>query len=903
MCIKKTYIHNILILAVGLLLTVTLASCKKIKGDAGTPTDTAGEVDPSGGDLTQGDFQLTSLEPSSGKSGDRFVLTGEVLDAATDLVMFGEIPVIPHAVGDGARQFFFASTSVQTAKTDEAKGQISAFVPQGVCDQEYVVIVVRSDKRSTGKKFTVVGEKPCPGSADETEDADETEETGTPEPTTVGETVVGGEGEGDLQPAEFVLVEATLGLSREIVYRQLNPTTTLSWSVSHGVVDAVTIYANGNVLSHGGVIYHNHLNVSGSVDLEPLERTHYQAVFTSRGEVVAVKEAEVSVIGEENDLSLIPYFDVAVSPLSRTRTQGNNFIAEPITVRFVANQITGIDFTFSEQCVTPPCPSLGRRHYASLNGSFTFRPEVTAVFRAVATTDERETIEITRNIQVTLAAVGAEYTATEWEDRSDQSYLPGYARYRVRVRNAATALIQSQGDFSPCLWAAGSCVPLSVVNIGGGNKIHVIPLASLPAGSGDWKIYEFYWRQNCGTGASTRCRSTLKARGYNDVLIERDKEVMSLTPTPTLSAELKSGDWRQMHVEWSCLNCRDVIVTSPCSPRTFTGFTGNTGSQDIPICSKNQNDNRATLSYKDPFSPTVHTLSAHPSNGPSTTQANITNSDIGNRNNGRDGDGRYRIPWRTLWAVRAEVQGYTPEGTTCGRLRSLSLNFSLGDGSSEVTGANADFPVDPDCYVFEVTAYDVEGGPHRSGRITAQSKIVIQYIDNGYGWQTCQHDCSPNWWCGDQDRCSATGYTRYKTVVVKNASNRRPRVMSAGNGYTCPMDDDSGDHIWMVINELESSTPRERQWGLEHRYYYNSSIAYGCKVCIDGEPGGGEICTSPSVDWSNQSPYYEGSSWCHGETTTGAPEYSCGGWSLAGPDSWTAVGVAVGVVVVGGVML
>ena len=127
--------------------------------------------------------------------------------------------------------------------------------------------------------------------------------------------------------------------------------------------------------------------------------------------------------------------------------------------------------------------------------------------------------------------------------------------------------------------------------------------------------------------------------------------------------------------------------------------------------------------------------------------------------------------------------------------------------------------------------------------------------------------------------------------------------MSAGNGYTCPMDDDSGDHIWMVINELESSTPRERQWGLEHRYYYNSSIAYGCKVCIDGEPGGGEICTSPSVDWSNQSPYYEGSSWCHGETTTGAPEYSCGGWSLAGPDSWTAVGVAVGVVVVGGVML
>ena len=178
MCIKKTYIHNILILAVGLLLTVTLASCKKIKGDAGTPTDTAGEVDPSGGDLTQGDFQLTSLEPSSGKSGDRFVLTGEVLDAATDLVMFGEIPVIPHAAGSGARQFFFASTSVQTAKTDEAKGQISAFVPQGVCDQEYVVIVVRSDKRSTGKKFTVLGEKPCPGSADETDDAEEAEDEG-----------------------------------------------------------------------------------------------------------------------------------------------------------------------------------------------------------------------------------------------------------------------------------------------------------------------------------------------------------------------------------------------------------------------------------------------------------------------------------------------------------------------------------------------------------------------------------------------------------------------------------------------------------------------------------------------------------------------------------------------------
>ncbi|OGQ26667.1 MAG: hypothetical protein A3B79_06065 [Deltaproteobacteria bacterium RIFCSPHIGHO2_02_FULL_50_15] len=891
MCIKKTYIHNILILAVGLLLTVTLASCKKIKGDAGTPTDTAGEVDPSGGDLTQGDFQLTSLEPSSGKSGDRFVLTGEVLDAATDLVMFGEIPVIPHAADSGARQFFFASTSVQTAKTDEAKGQISAFVPQGVCDQEYVVIVVRSDKRSTGKKFTVLGEKPCPGSADETDDAEEAEETEVTEPTTVGETVVGGEGEGDLQP-ESVPVEATLGLSREIVYRQLDPTTTLSWSVGQGVVDAVTLYANGHVLSHGGVIYHNHPNVNGSVDLEPLEATQYQAVFTDHGEVKSVQEAHVTVIGEENDLSIIPYFDIEVSPLAVSRNSGNGYVPPPVTVQFVANRITGIDFTFSELCVTPPCPSLGARHYTSLNGTFNFLSEETGVFRAVATTDEGETIVIEKNIAVTINSSVIEYTVKDWEQRTDQSYLPGYAKYKVKVKDTQEALVSGGSNFHPCLWIAASstCVPLPIINTGG-LYFYRIPLETITAGAGGWKIFEFYWKQDCGPVAGAQCESRLAGVGYDDSHPSpRNLSVMSLTPSATLETSLTTGDWTKWRIHWTCLHCAEVTVINSCTSRQdHLEDQTEVKSDDyqVNVCKQNKTLNNATLTYRGYFSNTQVSIKENPTEGPNAPSASWTTSGTpGNRHNGADGN--YQTPWRVTWAKRAWIAAFERQDngsyTECGGTRrellsAQGFNHNFSTHSAQRQGTDSRFPVAYHCYHFKILYENIEGSRQWSSVLTAQPQVFldiwgpvggsvrhgIRYRDYT-GWE--------EWWGMGPDYCERTAYTYKYRIKMVNTQPGTMRITSRA-GFECPSE--RGGFSWGT-DEDGRDRAVEKEGTIE--WVYNGDKAYGCMACVTGVDGV-EYCNGVGdndsttigmgavpFELENEHPSYY-YSWCDGKSLRG----------------------------------
>ena len=848
---RRSYIIHLSIVLAGFLLMISLGACKKNSDKAANFPGGNPNINPDVSNVTQGDFAITSLEPSEGKSGTRFVITGETLDPETDLILFGKEILVPISEGKNGRQFFVPPTSLQSAKVES---RLSGIVKEGFCDQGYIVFVIRGNLRSNGLTFTVEGERPCPDPKKEEEATPE-----NPDDTTTGRTVTAGDAdrEDDWQ-AGSVTVEAVLSASRTTVFRQISPQTTLTWSVSQGAVDAVILLGNG-------VSLQNSLPLEGRLVVEPLQTTLYQAVFTYRGEVVATKEVRVVVVGEDNDMSLNPYLDVEiVLPEGGVkRDWDNDFVPPPVTIRYVANRLQGIRFTFPELCVGP-CPVPGERTFTELNHSFSFLPEKSGVVRAVARTDEGGEIVVERPITVMIDRGQAQMRLIDWRASEDPD-LPGMAKIIVKLKNVKHALLIGEEEpFVPCLPSESDppCQPVELIR---DRPMHAIPVDALTVGSQGWAIYEIYHPQSCGSGASSRCVFELRAVAYDGTALEPViVSVESLTATPYLSAEINSSDWTQMHIVWNCHYCREVRVETRCRDQ-LTSWDQPSGSEMQPICSNRSRDNRVVLKYKSYFTDTwllqvKNVTVMRPSIKMTNLRPEISNN-----------EGRYHVEVESCGVNNYALFAKTPEGRTCdhvlGVLGEGDHHIRSEDGQACVTKRFTQFPVHEDCHVFEVVAWDLAFQLIPKKALTTTPKLSLNFAFGGYNWHARVRVNRPG-----QDWCSATDYRVWMNVNIKNGEGEP--WTEGRRDFSCPnieMDSTDIGNLWHEWEEpTYSHSDRYMATRVIYHYYYKPERAYGCRLCTKNK-NGITFCTPFNADFPNTTPVGEGSQECKGKGLKGYP--------------------------------
>jgi hypothetical protein len=867
-----------------------------------------------------GDFLLSAITPDHGKSGDRFTMTGESLNPDTDLILFGEKVVIPVADHSNGRQFLQAA---QEEVQDE--GQLISLVPSGVCNQDYLVCVVRKELRSNCLKFVVEGDKECSGaSANETETPDE-------DKVTTGKTVAGdkddGEGEGNFR-TQAVAVSVFIKASRNPVYRVLNPETTLEWGVIRGTVDSVSILANDIP------VLENAAALSGSMTVTPEVTTEYKIIPYYRGEVQEVENntVTVNVIGGEDIETLAAFLDIEVSPQFCLREPSNDFTCPEVTVRYVTNKLQGgqVDFSVLANNPNDAPAELFHRSSEDAFGEFTFVPEKSGVLSANMLRDGEEDVPALSGsiaIDVEIAPINKKkFKITSWNDlgRRRDHTLQGWAKVEISLENVSQAVITGHHIRLCQKEAEGAvCEPMGdEVRVSGYNRLsyrHEVPVENYAVDN-----FVFYAQQDC----AANCEITLAVvDGTGEAPDNWTESFEGLRPkAERFEVKINEGDGRKYQTRFLARNARAVRITG-CNAQNQVYHGTVNEIDDTPmwtVCSNVRSNNPVILEYQSYYSDVWQGSDRR------YVPTEPASFDLIDKRPDIDNDGRYQFEWKTNWVARAVLSVLTPEGRSCYN-ENLVDNWVVDtdDDNSMKRRGTVERPVDPDCYIFHITVVDLSG--HAQTKIVeATPKVQMSYTLDAWNWHAHRLKPSKVKFLGiTTDEidgvCFSPDFRRRMNVVIKNGAGA-PWLEGgrddAGNQFVCPnvpgypgtasyrsgqrppipetsgLDEnqrrDGVDRSFLgsVWKPFERENPRQWKSQVVHYYYHNPDRIYGCRLCVNNKSGQ-PTCTGFDGPWDNGGPI-EYQPFCGGKKYRApliSPSYGKAGpkggeWSLT--KDWTA---------------
>jgi hypothetical protein len=864
----------------GLMVSLSLGACSKKNGNDSDLKDIAGQP----GEAVPGDFPISAMDPNTGKVGDLFTVTGEGLNPDTDLILFGDKVVIPISKQNNGRQFLQAAKE----EVNSTKNQLVGRVPEGVCNQEYQVCVVRKELTSTCLKYIVIETKDCQAPEGDGKDDEKKEPAATE-----GIAVKGGEGNGGnrFRP-QAVPVNVYLTASRNPVYSVLRPETILEWGVIRGAVDAISLTANGQPVAELTQVE----RLTGSVMVTPEVTTTYELTVFYHGEVRSVENntVTVQVIGAEDIEDLDPLIDMDVSPRHCVRDASNNFTCPEVTVRYVTNKLQGgeVVFSFTEECEQDPCASIELSRVRDSAGEFTFTPDKTGLLAAQMIMADGEVIDSLSGpirVEVTLPQVDVVlFDRLDWHTRKDHDdFKPGYARVRVKLKNIFRAPLSGLRHLKPCIKEGADCVSIGQHNI-----------YQLPVIAGEVDVV-FYTPQNCGDNEPL-CTITLDITGIGSDHQEEGIELTydNLRPKKELfQVKLRGGDWPTAEVNYRIKNALYLEVTD-CHGGVLVREENYDEIKEadltFSICSSTSGLNTSRLiarSYFDRESPGSHRISIleteRAREGPDsawgaiiiepvyddTEMAGATNQALV----------QYRFRWFAYWAKTAKIVGTSAAQPhdTCFE-RDLNLHYRLQSRARRSGGLHywsevSDmFTIEahPLCHDFKMIVTDIEGREVEMTPFVPTPKRVTmslrrtEFINHntmaryrkwfshavGHTHYHHAHWCDPQW-ISNKFRIEVNNGQEYwfeggshegKTYVCpyvnpqKNPQDVFDESLARMNVQGSPhLDDERGQHM---VRELEFNYRHKHLPGIPPHVQNQARLpspthSLGCRLVVQGTDG------------------------------------------------------------------